>query len=202
MVKALVFDVDGVLVKAFVWARILEEEHGLDLVRTKSFFSGPFKKCVLGRARLKEELRPFLDEWCWTSSVDDFVDRWFEADSGVNAQVLDAVDQLRRQGLGCYIASTQEAERVAYLRKTLGFGSKFDGTFFSCELGAQKPDRHFFELVTRKIAVDPEEILFFDDHQPNVEGARAIGWHAELYRAGDDLAVKLREYGIRLPLVR
>ena len=198
MVKAAVFDVDGVLVEAFVWARILADEHGLDRVRTDPFFLGPFKQCVVGEGRLKEELRPFLDDWRWPGTVDEFVARWFEADSGVNGQALDVVDQLRRAGIACYVASTQEAERAAYLRDKLRFGERFDGLFFSCELGVEKPERRFFELATQAIGVEPGQILFFDDHQPNVDGARLAGWRAELYRSGDDLRARLREHGVWL----
>lgn len=199
MVKAAVFDVDGVLVEAFVWGRILEEEHGLDRSRTDPFFRGPFSKCIVGQARLKDELRPFLGEWGWPTTVDDFVARWFEADSVVNTHVLSIVDELRRGGLACYVASTQEAERVAYLRDAVGLGARFDGFFFSCELGVQKPDHRFFDAATRAIGVEPQHILFFDDHQPNVDGARAAGWRAELYRIGDDMRPKLREHDVRLP---
>src|SRR6185503_11360010 len=92
MVKAAVFDVDGVLVEAFVWARILEMEHGLDRSRTDPFFLGQFKKCILGESRLKEELVPFLEEWRWPTTVDEFVTRWFAADSAVNIQALKVVD--------------------------------------------------------------------------------------------------------------
>ena len=199
MVKAAVFDVDGVLVEAFVWARILEMEHGLDRSRTDPFFLGPFKKCILGESRLKEELLPFLEEWRWPTTVDEFVTRWFAADSAVNIQALEVVDDLRQYGLNCYIASTQEAERVAYLRNELGFGDRFDGFFFSCEMGVQKPDRRFFDLATQTIGVEPTQIVFFDDHQPNVDGAREAGWRAELCRIGDDLRGMLRKHGVRMP---
>lgn len=198
MIEAVVFDVDGVLVEASVWARILAEEHGLGRSRTDPFFLGPFKKCVVGEARLKDELRPFLTEWQWPTTVDDFVARWLEADSGVNTRALDVVDALRRDGIRCYVASTQEAERAAYLRDEIALGRRFDGLFFSCELGLQKPDRRFFEAVTQTIGVEPEKLLFFDDHQVNVEGARAAGWTAELYRIGDDMRARLREHGVRV----
>lgn len=190
------FDVDGVLVQAFVWARMLEEEHGLDQARTAPFFTGPFKKCVIGKSRLKEELLPFLEQWGWPTTVDDFVHRWFVADSSVNTHALEVVDDLRHNGLPCYVASTQEAERVAYLRNEMGLAERFDGFFFSCDMGVQKPDRKFFDLATHAIGVEPDQIVFLDDHQPNIDGAREAGWRSSLCSIGDDLRENLREHGV------
>lgn len=199
MVKAAVFDVDGVLVEAFVWARILEEEYGLDQERTAPFFKGPFKECVLGQAGLEEELVPFLEEWGWPATVDEFVSRWFTADSAVNTHGLEVVDDLRRDGIACYVASTQEAERARYLREELRLADHFDASFFSCELGVAKPDRRFFASLTEAISVEPAEIVLLDDHEPNVEGARAAGWRAVLCRIGDNIRAKLSEEGVRVP---
>ncbi|OPZ81470.1 MAG: hypothetical protein BWY76_03024 [bacterium ADurb.Bin429] len=41
----------------------------------------------------------------------------------------------------------------------------------------------------------PDDILFFDDYQTNVEGARARGWHAEQI-TGDTPVVKQIQAGL------
>ena len=197
-VKALVLDVDGVLVRAGVFADVLERDHGLDRAATSGFFHGPFKDCVLGRTDLKDAISPFLNDWGWSGSVDDCLRVWFEADSTVNDEVLGLVASVRAKGLPCYVASTQESHRAAYLEKVLGFGDAFDGLFFSCRVGACKPERAFYDHVRSTIGVEAQEVLFFDDHDPNVEGARGCGWNAELYRWGDDMRSLLSRYDVEV----
>jgi putative hydrolase of the HAD superfamily len=58
----------------------------------------------------------------------------------------------------------------------------FDRQFLSYELGLAKPDREIFERVVDDLDVSAEEILFLDDNQINVDGARSVGMRAELTR--------------------
>ena len=41
-----------------------------------------------------------------------------------------------------------------------------------------KPDRQIFELTAERLGVDADEVVFLDDTQACVDGARATGWHA------------------------
>jgi len=51
----------------------------------------------------------------------------------------------------------------------------FDTRFLSHELGLVKPDRDIFEHVVAGLGCAPEEVLFLDDNQLNVDGARSVG---------------------------
>ncbi|MEX2393968.1 MAG: HAD-IA family hydrolase [Actinomycetota bacterium] len=192
-IETVVLDVDGVLVRDGMFAALLEER-GLTREATGFFHGGPFAECVLGKADLRESISPFLSDWGWSDPVDDLLRLWFEADSAVNAEILDVVSHLRGSGLGCYVASTQESHRADYLTDALGFGRLFDGLFFSCHLGMKKPDEAFYVGVAERIGSPPERILFLDDHQVNVDGARVVGWNAEIHHFGDDVRETLREY--------
>ncbi len=48
----------------------------------------------------------------------------------------------------------------------------------SHQVGLLKPNRSFYELMTKLIERTTGSILFFDDSQLNVEGAVAAGWQA------------------------
>jgi len=194
VIRALVLDVDGVLVKAGVFGEVLDERYGLSRDATASFFQGPFVQCVLGRADLRAEIAPFVREWSFEGAVDDLLRLWFEADSEVDAAVLDVVERVREEGVPCYVASTQERYRASYLASEIGLASRFDGLFFSCHVGSKKPEAAFFDHVVREIDVRPDELLFFDDHPPNVHGARERGWNAEEHRFGDDIEPVLMRY--------
>ena len=63
----------------------------------------------------------------------------------------------------------------------------FDRLFLSSQLGLRKPEAKAFDAVTAAVGVPPGEILFFDDLEENVEGARARGLQAVLVRDIDDV---------------
>lgn len=66
-----------------------------------------------------------------------------------------------------------------------------DYLFFSCEIGARKPDREYYDRIFAGLRRDlpeltAERVLFFDDRQTNVDGALAAGWQAALFDQGPE----------------
>ena len=87
---------------------------------------------------------------------------------------------LRDRGLVVGILSNsapgaREAERHH------GFEDITDDIVYSHEVGLAKPDPAIYALTARRLGVRPEEIAFLDDHPPNIDAARAAGWHAVLH---------------------
>ncbi len=54
----------------------------------------------------------------------------------------------------------------------------FDGMVTSFEAHSAKPDAEIFRYTSRMLGIKPEETLFFDDSEANVEAARALGFKA------------------------
>lgn len=54
----------------------------------------------------------------------------------------------------------------------------FRVTVFSGDVACAKPDERIFRLLLEKLGARPEDCLFFDDRESNVEGARAVGIRA------------------------
>lgn len=76
---------------------------------------------------------------------------------------------------------------------------KLDHLFASHEIREAKPDLAAYKAVENKLGLRSDEILFFDDREDNIEGARAAGWNAERITEHD--AVKqerefLKKYGV------
>lgn len=70
----------------------------------------------------------------------------------------------------------------------------FDGMVTSFEAKSAKPDAEIFRYTARTLGIRPEETLFFDDSQANVDAARALGFNAVLVRPGEDFADVLAGY--------
>jgi putative hydrolase of the HAD superfamily len=66
---------------------------------------------------------------------------------------------------------------------------------YSHEVGMSKPDRRIYELTCERLGVRPEEMIFLDDTEWAVDGARAIGIQAVLF---EDNAQTIAEIKARL----
>lgn len=74
----------------------------------------------------------------------------------------------------------------------------FDELLASQKLGLSKPDPRIYKYVEDHAGVQAGEIVFFDDNLPNVEGARACGWMAELVDPEGDPPGAIRQELVRL----
>jgi putative hydrolase of the HAD superfamily len=104
----------------------------------------------------------------------------------VAPESMGLVRDLKRAGYGVHLATNQAAGRAAHMRSVLGYDDLFDVSLYSCELGVAKPDPAFFREAARLIDAPPEAILFVDDSDRNVAGAREAGLVAEQWDLGAD----------------
>ena len=51
----------------------------------------------------------------------------------------------------------------------------FDKVFLSHEMGLRKPDKKIYEKVVEEIEANPEQCLFFDDLEENLNAAKEVG---------------------------
>jgi putative hydrolase of the HAD superfamily len=72
----------------------------------------------------------------------------------------------------------------------------FDHRFLSFELGLLKPDREVFDHVAALLELPPGRILFLDDNQQNVDGARDAGLVASRVRGVAEAEHALVDAGV------
>lgn len=61
----------------------------------------------------------------------------------------------------------------------------FTKVFASFQLHLQKPERAIYEAVVKEAHIIPEETLFIDDRQDNLDGAAIVGFQTMTTKAGD-----------------
>jgi putative hydrolase of the HAD superfamily len=181
----LLFDADGVI--QGVRDGWLEQLTAAGGDRGEEFVLAVFAAemaCITGQdfeAAIDQVLRDFKI----TAGLHEVIDPqyWIEVDP----TMIGAVRGLRDLGLRCGLATNQQNLRGTYMRGSLGFDEVFDAQFYSWELGVAKPDPAYFETIIETIKVSPERVLFLDDNEPNVDGARSAGLRAELFPRGGGL---------------
>jgi epoxide hydrolase-like predicted phosphatase len=127
--------------------------------------------------------------------VDEFMDWiWREYLGSANTELIEYARRLRpryRTGiLSNSFVGAREREQAAY-----GFEDLVDELIYSHECGLWKPDPAIYALACERLRVRPEQMVFLDDYEPNVEGARQAGIHAVLYQ---DNAQAIRDTGALL----
>jgi putative hydrolase of the HAD superfamily len=102
--------------------------------------------------------------------------RWAQLADG-SAELL--VD-LGRAGTTTAVLSNAPASLARTVRAA-EWSRGFSELVFSCDLGLMKPEPEIYRQVERRTGRAPQELLFFDDRPPNVDGAVRRGWQAHLW---------------------
>lgn len=189
-IKAALFDADGVtIISGDPFSVQYANKNGLDPKTFEQFFDGDFQEAMIGRADLKDLLEKHRDIWHLEGDVDKFMKEWFEAENHPNVPLVKIIERSRENGIHCYLVTNQEKYRTEFIRNTM-FPEVFDEIFSSSEIGAMKPSEDYFQAVLGKLAVEgikPEEIVYFDDSQRNVDAASELGIRGLLYQGVDDV---------------
>lgn len=186
-IKWILFDLDGVMVFPWGFAKKLATEYNITRGDTMVFFRDIFPDCARGKTDLKTALAPYLNKWSWKKGVDQFVIEWLQSEHMANPKMVELVKSLRKEGYLVGVASNQEAYREKYIKKEMGFGSLFDKLFISCNLGAIKPEQGFYKSIQSQINTEPEEILFIDDEEKYVKAAQELNWHSFQFQSYEAL---------------
>jgi putative hydrolase of the HAD superfamily len=191
------FDADGVIQGARPgWMEELTAWGGSRAAEFLLAIAAADVACLTGRD-FGTAMREVLRQFDISAPLEDVIDRQFWIQ--VRQPMLDAVRAVRDLGLHCGLATNQQNLRGAYMRSSLGFETIFDEQFYSFELGFAKPDAGYFQAIMDRIGVAPDRVLFIDDHEGNVAGAREIGIHGELFPSDGGVATLttiLARYGV------
>lgn len=197
--QCLMLDVDGVVVNGRPedgrsWATDIERDLGIAPEKLHAvFFARHWPDIVIGRKKLVDVLDVCMSELSPSVSAQEFMDYWFDKDSGVDEAVLAACGELRGCGLRIFLATNQEHMRAHYLMDRLGLRDHVDGIIYSAQVGARKPQRAFFDAAVERCGTAAENILLVDDTKANIDAALDAGWDA-IHWSEDSSLITLLEH--------
>lgn len=94
---------------------------------------------------------------------------------------LRQIDALRERGIRTCVLSNNNPASMKYIRRMFTADGKtmddyFDAVFLSYELHELKPSEAIFRKMIAAGGMRPEETLFIDDGQKNVDAAQRLGF--------------------------
>lgn len=197
-IKAICFDLDGVYFTSAGFKSFKQKIMDMGVSKDDVDFilhGGPMDRFKRGKVGEDVFWREAIEYWELPTVFDDVV-RLLPLGYEVNAEVDQLVREVRARGYQTCICSNNFATRVNALEERFGFLEKFDVHVFSYEVGVLKPDKGIFEALIEAAKCRPEEIIYSDDNESKLAGARMLGITCFLYVDFNSFMQQLRKLGI------
>jgi glucose-1-phosphatase len=202
VIKAVVFDMDGVLCQYRIERRLalLASWSGRspDAIHAAIWRSGFEDEAERGVVSADDYLKGFGERMGYPLSAA----QWVEARRAAIEPDLAVLSIARQLGAGRPVGMF--TNNPLLLKRHIAevfpavpdvFGAR---AIFSAELGRSKPDPEAFRRLAVRLDVAPDEILFFDDEAIYVAGAREAGLSAHRVGGAAGMRDSLAEHGLGL----
>lgn len=198
--KALIFDMGGVLVDLDIedCKRAFKEDLGfyrIDEIIDPCHQKGIYGDLEEGVISPEEFRKAVLAESRPGACPDDVDKAMWHILTGIEPYKVEMLKRLA-QSYDLYMLSNNNAiclprSRRIFAEAGIPLENIFRKCYFSFEMRALKPSEAFYKAVMEDIGTEPENMLFVDDSQKNVDGAVAAGLPAVYYEPGTDLEMLL-----------
>lgn len=127
-------------------------------------------------------------------SFEDFGSLWGDMFGDEPLLGEEFLDELA-PGVGFAMLSNTNELHFQWIREKYAVARRFETTILSYEVGSMKPEAKIYEAALEATNSRPEECFFTDDKPENIEGARTLGIHAEVFEGAGKLREQLAALG-------
>lgn len=199
MIKAIIFDVGGVMLRTESRdpRNAIEARHNLAPGESEIYvFNGEVgQKAQRGEVTIHALWQSIKDKLSLTDAELAQFKADFWGGDRMDYAMIDFIRSLQKNYKTAIISNAFDDLQDA-LHNDYQVTDAFDFITVSAIEGVMKPDAQIFESCLKRLQVAPEEAVFIDDFQHNIAGAAAVGIHGIHYTAGMDLAKALAELGV------
>ncbi|HEX2866998.1 MAG TPA: HAD-IA family hydrolase [Ignavibacteriales bacterium] len=176
MIKNLIFDLSEVIISGILGVeKGLPESLGISQSHVADTFWGrEFERLLIGEIDEDYYIHYVLKSTKWEITPEELknaIRKNFHTEvDGVISLLQDLAKNYK-----LYLLSDHSKEWVEYIKTVHPFLSIFEKTAYSYELKMVKKNPAVFPELLKRLDLKPDECLFIDDHQRNVDNARLAG---------------------------
>lgn len=198
-INTIVFDIGNVLAD-FCWEKHFRhfcdsEEQFLRLAKA-TVMDDTWNQFDKGALSEEELLQIFIDN---DPEMEDLIRRVFENISDTIEPFDYAkfwIRELKEKGYRVLILSNFSEKAYRDCGEKLNFVEEADGAVISYREKLIKPDREIYELLIERYGLIPEECVFIDDKQENIDGAKLMGMHGIVFTTKSTVENELKKLGV------
>ena len=175
MIKAIIFDMDGLMIDteklAFEGFQYVLAKNGLTM--SLNFYKKLLGKPMAGIAELiYKEYGEDFDIKNTIKEVHDYMDKIFE-NKGVPLKkgLFDLLKYLKEHDYKTIVATSSQRYRVDYIFKLAGLNLYFDDSICGDEVIRGKPEPEIFLKACQKLDVKPSETIVLEDSEAGINAA-------------------------------
>ena len=118
-------------------------------------------------------------------------ENWETMIKGEFPRTVELLHRLKEAGYALYGLTNWSAEKFPYVLHKYEFFSLFEGIVVSGEEKCIKPDLEIYRILLSRYSLRPEETVFIDDNQINLDTARNLGIKTVLFDSYENAAARL-----------
>ena len=197
--KAVLWDLGNVLLDwspTYLYEKLFATEaecrNFLDTVCTMEWHAAHDRGVSMAENRLPLiEAYPHLEDAirAWESGFEQML-------NGAIDGTPEIMDALAAAAVPQYALTNLPAEWVEPVNRLYPQMRHMKDVIVSAREGVIKPDPKIYAIADARLPYRPEDVVFFDDRQANVDAARAHGFDAELFNGREALVAALEARGL------
>jgi len=127
-----------------------------------------------------------------------FHQHWYDSLSEENQESIALLTDIQRAGYATYGLSNWSAETFPPTMKAHPFFETLKGIVISGNERVCKPNPKIYQILMERYRLLPEECVFIDDRQENLNTAQQLGIETILFRTAEQTRESLKNKGIRV----
>jgi HAD superfamily hydrolase (TIGR01509 family) len=180
MVKAILFDFDGVIVKSeplhFKSFVELLKPLGIEFTEERWYgeFAGTGTKNIMTVLFKENKINENVE--VWLKKRDDlFMEYAKRGELKLTTGLLDFLKMLKSKGIKTTVSSSGDRGYIMFLIDNLGISKYFDAVISAQDITKNKPDPEIFLVSAKKLGFKPSECLVIEDSRSGVKAGKAAG---------------------------
>jgi len=202
MVKAIIFDLGSVCFD-IDWEGIdkdMKAKYGISTLIRSSYgeeINSLYDNTHKGESKMLDVFKEICkDKNINPNDVSNYYKELYKKHKKINQKIKVLINKLKENFKIICFTNTNDLHFEAHNEQN-HLGS-FDLVYASFELGKIKEEKGAFDKILNDAGLKPNEVVFIDDHEKNINNAKSIGINAIKYENYNQLVEELNRLGINV----